>query len=72
MRKHDITYTQREMESTLSVGKAIDTAAMLCKGIPICINAVRRRRLSNDRLLNYPEFNSLVEELVDDSRFYRI
>lgn len=69
----EIFYTLRERtEKKWSASKAIETALSYLKekGIEkVCTNAVGSRRSTD--LMTLPEFNALVERLIDDSYYYR-
>lgn len=63
-----ITYTFSERtKKTRSIALAIKTAHEIFKG-PICLDAVQHRNL--DTLLTLPEFNELVDKIVNESQYY--
>ena len=52
-----------------TVGKAVSLArARLGEGVPMCMNAINRRPLSDKITLE--EVNRIADEIVGDSRYY--
>ena len=68
-----ITYTHSEKNDfKYTVKQAVDIAAMLVKG-KVCINALTTGRAvpwSFSKKITLEELNNLVDQMVDDSRFY--
>lgn len=64
-----IPYTRSEKKETkYTIHQAFNIARMRLSNRPVCTNAVRGR--SYDTRITLVELNELVDQLVDDTRYY--
>ena len=62
-------YTKSERTvKKYTVGDAVESARRALKGVPMCMNAIRKMELSDKITLE--ELNNIRTQLIDDSHYY--
>lgn len=68
MNRNNIYTKSERTVKKYTVGEAVESAKRALKGIPLCINAIQGRELSEKITLE--ELNNIRTRLIDDSHWY--